>query len=288
MKRSRNPLDVRLHFAQSLLIGEALDRLQGILRQRASGWSQKLQIAGENPRVIELSLPGAMRQALHEKASFRGCHYQELVRQHGRPRYERVLGTEELRGADNSLVLVVSVDEWNLSPVDQSWAFGNSVILHVCKTAIQGTDAVRWTRNTFEQLCALLSPVWGHAEFSAEYFAKNVSTEDGGLEAIGTDVSKHLPGIYWLNFFGAPYVDLIGRERLLTAPCLEAKAADSGVLLALASSPQEWEHSTYKQTEERVLDHLGRQYFFCRNAPTRPTTAPKFPLPLQPAARGDR
>jgi hypothetical protein len=87
---------------------------------------------------------------------------------------------------------------------------------------------------------------------------------------------KDLQGLYWLNFFGAPYVDLIGRERLLSAPAYEVKAVGDGVLLVLDSDADAWQSEEYQRREQHVIEHLGKQYFFSRHDPERKTVAPDF------------
>lgn len=97
-----------------------------------------------------------------------------------------------------------------------------------------------------------------------------------GAYAIGANVNKAIPGLYWLNYFGGPYVDLIGRERLLSAPAHEVKPVGDGILIELDSSADAWQSETYVQREQAVINHLGTQYFFSRLHPDRQTTAPNF------------
>lgn len=117
-----------------------------------------------------------------------------------------------------------------------------------------------------------------------EYDSKNMSREGGGVQAIGIDVSKYLPGIYWLNFFGKPYRVLIGQERLLTCPAQSVQQLDDGVLVSLSTDPTEWDSSEYRDRERRVIEHLGNQYFFDRNNREQSTVAPPF---VFPKARND-
>lgn len=51
--------------------------------------------------------------------------------------------------------------------------------------------------------------------------------------------------------------------------------------------PLAWETPECREAERRVLDHLGPQYFFSRDAPDRQTVAPPFevPPPPDPSAR---
>ena len=117
--------------------------------------------------------------------------------------------------------------------------------------------------------------LYAHGRLSAEWYAKNMLL-DGGLRAIGVDMSRYLPGLYWLNWFGAPYCELMGRERLLSAPAFDAIALGDGVLLQVDERPDDWDSSDTRYA--RVLEHVGDRYFFLRNNPGRRTVAPDFGL----------
>jgi hypothetical protein len=104
--------------------------------------------------------------------------------------------------------------------------------------------------------------------------------DETGVRAVGASITHAIPGLYWLSFFGRPYVDLMGRERLLSAPAYEAKSVDDGVLVALDASADAWETAVYREREQAVIEHLGKQYFFSRHDPSRQTIAPDFPAYL--------
>jgi hypothetical protein len=89
-------------------------------------------------------------------------------------------------------------------------------------------------------------------------------------------LQKGLPGLYWLNYFGPQYVDLMGRESLLSAPAYDVKAAGDGVILALDESAEAWSTDAYRQREHVVIAHIGGQYFFSRFEPDRKLVAPQF------------
>lgn len=127
--------------------------------------------------------------------------------------------------------------------------------------------------------CQELSPYHGHAEMIEEFDHKNISHEGGGTMAVGVDVSRHLPGLYWLNFFGQAYRDLIGREKLLSAPAYEVREVDDGVMLALHSDPRAWTTDEFGSRERAILEHLGPEYFFNKDDLSKPTIAPHFNLP---------
>jgi len=190
-----------------------------------------------------------------------------------------VFGSAELRGSNDSLILVVGIDQYVFWPIGDIWIWANDVTFQLCRARVDGMDAVAWSRRVLEQLCAALSPPHAYAHMLEEFDAKNISHEGGGTRAVGGDVSKALRGLYWLNFFGRPYRDLIGRERLLSAPGHEVTEIDDGVLLSLHENPRAWDNPEYRATERRVLEHLGPQYFFSKEEPNRKTVAPDFGLP---------
>jgi hypothetical protein len=73
-----------------------------------------------------------------------------------------------------------------------------------------------------------------------EFDAKNLSFDGRCLQAVGVDISRFLPGIYWRTFFGRSIAERIGREQLLSAPAHEARAVGDGVLLALDGRGRAW------------------------------------------------
>jgi hypothetical protein len=189
------------------------------------------------------------------------------------------VGSIELRGSDDSLTVIVHANEHVIAPSAGRWIFGNRIVLQLRRSKVEGQDAVTWSAKVFEALCAALSPLHGDVHSYDEYHAKNMSHEGGGLQAVGVDASKYLPGLYWLNFFGRSYCDFIGQKRLLSAPAPEVHALDAGVFLRLADDPRSWPTPAYQSAESSVLDHLGRQYFFSKQEPHRRTIAPSFDLP---------
>src|SRR5439155_664930 len=84
-----------------------------------------------------------------------------------------------------------------------------------------------------ETLCAELSPAWASAGHSAEYWAK-VMSDAPRVEALGRDFGRFLPGVFWLNFFGRPYRELLGDDRLRSTPAARVAIVDDGVLVGLA------------------------------------------------------
>lgn len=281
--RKRFALDVVIRAARFLFQEGQLDEVQRVLREHAPQWSKQARMwrSRNDQKPVDLDRPGALEELIREDEARLGASpiRKALDAEMGPWRDPRFLGSTELRGDGDALTVVISVDEYALAPLGNEWIFGNRLSLQVRRSKVEGVDAVAWSAEMFQALCGALPSLYGDVHSSDEYDAKNMSHEGGGLEAVGIDASKHLPGLYWLNFFGKPYCDLIGRHRLLSAPAAETREVNEGVLLRLFDDPRKWASPEYKAVERRVLDHIGPQYFFSKDQPNRKTTAPDFGLP---------
>ena len=132
--------------------------------------------------------------------------------------------------------------------------------------------------QTLEELSERIELDLADACMADEFNAKNAVTEDGGYAGIGRDLARYLPGVYWVNFYGQAYCDFTGRDRLLSAPAYATREVGGGVLVRLSERPQDWNTPEYKDRERRFLDHVGREHFFEREDPDKPTKSPwRFP-----------
>jgi hypothetical protein len=184
---------------------------------------------------------------------------------------KRQIGRAVLKGTDDGLTIFMTHRDRTAVPEL------NSTYAEVYEQAtIENRPAFEALRNLFQELAFALSIRYAFCVDGCEFDAKNMIDDETGVRAIGRLLSKSLPGLYWLNYFGPLYVDLIGRERLLAAPAYEVKPLGEGVLLALDVSPDNWISPAYRQREQATIDHLGKQYFFSRDEPDRRTLAPVF------------
>jgi len=73
------------------------------------------------------------------------------------------------------------------------------------------------------------------------------------------NLKVRLPEPCWMMFFGAPYVELFGKDRLRNAPCHEAVELPSGHFrLMITSSPHE---PVAEEARTRIREHFGRMAF---------------------------
>lgn len=273
----KDDLNGELVFNRFLGHGDQLDTLQEVLVDAAPRWCRRLRLWRDvrDQVPIDLSDPHALANAVLTEAGERGETYRTLVETYGRGPYERFFGAAELRGAGPELTVVVDVDEWVVSPLGTTRQLGNSIALQVRRSRVEGKAGSRWLEETVRALCDRLSPAWGVVCQEAEYWAKAMS--DGPtIEAVGRDFGRHLPGVFWLNFFGRPYRQLLGDDRLRQTPARRVQVIDDGVLVRIGDEPGDWVTPDYAAVERQVRDHLGPELFFSKSEPDRVGVVPDW------------
>lgn len=89
------------------------------------------------------------------------------------------------------------------------------------------------------------------------------------------DFQKRLPEVPWVSIYGKPYIDLFGRENILSAPCFNVVEVDRDLIrMQITESCFD---PIPKDVRERVRSHLGADSFMaglkCRY---KDGIAPKF------------
>jgi len=260
-------IDVELVFDRSLADGDNLADLQHLLQELTPHWSSDLRIrlSADDQRPVDLNDPRSLASQVVGAAGERGATYAALVNQHG-VGDERLFGSVEVLGANSELTVVISVDEHIVSSVGGVEDLGNTIAFQIRKPQVEGKVGVEWVRVAFEDLCGRLSPAWGSAYQVSEYWGK-VMSDGPTIRAVGRDFGRFLPGVFWLNFFGQRYRDLLGETHLLSSPARRVMKLDDGVLVCLADDPRQWRTQEYVQAEQRLREHLGQKHFFSKESP---------------------
>lgn len=277
-------LDVVVCIRDSVLSGDVCDRIQLFLQRRLSHWCEKLRIWHWRGRetLLVVAAPGNLADGLRSSITDHGPRFYELQRRFGPSPSPRICGGIELRGANASVGVFVDADEARFAPTGDQWNWGNSLSIQVCRARVEGLDAAVWSRAALSDLCTALDVPYAHAQMMAEFEEKNTFHSEGHYRALCGCCAVCLPGLFWLNYIGPPYAELIGRERLLSAPAWRAECVGEGILIEVAPDPRQWDSSGYQDVERRVLEHLGRQYFFSRERPAQQVATPDFGLPRPP------
>jgi Txe/YoeB family toxin of Txe-Axe toxin-antitoxin module len=151
----------------------------------------------------------------------------------------------------------------NISGAKKPNVFGHSM-----EKVEEGSGEARTFIDYAFELFKLFEPVYGRVCCMEDYRTKNLVQGAAAENAVGNDLRKHLPGIYWVNFFGPRYVDFFGEDRLLTAPAHESRwLGEAGILLLVSESPFDYDDPEVKATEQAVVERLGPEAFFFKSDP---------------------
>jgi hypothetical protein len=110
----------------------------------------------------------------------------------------------------------------------------------------------------------LLCPVYGsiHQTRDAIEMA-TVQDPRYGPTVVPVDLRKGLPDVFWANFFGPEYVELIGKHKLLATPCHELRQlSDGGMLILTTPSPLAPSLEINRVKQKVVRDYLGEDLFY--------------------------
>lgn len=257
MKRKTKPhLKLTFSVEQPLFDESQLVALHRIINEHLPRWSTQLTVAKwQRQRPSKQIGPGhSLFGAIHEVAPPKSG-----------------IGTAAVSGTYRQISIFMMSCNSTLPPEL------NHISLEVLRLSIvEEQDLSFWARSMFETLSREISIRYAHAQLTEEFGAKNMVNDARGVWAIGVKLDVSLPGLYWLNYFGAPYVELIGEDRLLSAPAFAVHKVGAGIFMAVDESPSNWQSIAYKERESAIINHIGRDYFFLRDEPDRQLIAPDF------------
>lgn len=274
-------MSFEIHFDVDLATSDVIDSFQACLAAFAPRFCDTLRvIAHEGDRApisIDMSDSHALSQAVVGKGSTRGGTFARLTAD-SPPKQGRRFGSVLIRGKAASTFLTIRFDEH--TPAMQSgdeWLWSNSVSANTQAPSIGRMTSRDWIEQLLVALAEHPAVLWG-AAFDREEFAARNSDTTYGMRAVGRDVRTSLPGLYWLNVFGARYVELIGRDRLRDAPVHSVSSRGASVVVQLYAEPEDWMSSAGASVHASAVAHLGGQFFYDRAAPDRAKVAPEFGL----------
>jgi hypothetical protein len=277
----RDELSFELHFGVDLAESDVLDTLQTSLTA-GRGFSHSLRALSVErdraPLSVGLDVPGSVREAVVMKGTQSGPTYRALVAADP-PTHHRRFGHALLRGSPPSTFLVIDFDEYvPCRPSGDQWLFSNTVGGWIGAGTIARISRTDWVLSLVERLGEHPQLLWGAAFVGSEFSERNLHNDADGMWALGRDVRRCLPGVFWLNVFGSAYVHTIGEQQIRTVPTGTVHALGDNLMVQVYSGPEEWSTEDGRARHEQVVGHLGQRFFFDRINPDRPTTAPDFGL----------
>ena len=95
-----------------------------------------------------------------------------------------------------------------------------------------------------------------------------------------------LPGIFWANFFGPEYVDMFGRNKLISAPWQKTEdLPDGGILTFISESPLNTAEPEYQVRKKKLYSYLGEDAFTGSLMPSFRTEGRRKKRDARPLAR---
>jgi hypothetical protein len=276
------------HYGCDLAEGNVLGHLQAALGRLAPRMSATLEVHGyerdRTRRPVNIAVLDALRAAVVAKGTEQGQSFQTSLGDGGGSGAVRRFGHVLLRGrgpGSSRIFLSVEFDSMvPARPIGRTWVWSNSIGGRLSARRVEGIDRQAWVCQLAEQLTTTTTILWGAAYLHPEFASSNLDTSQG-MRAIGRDVRTALPGIYWLNIFGPPYVDLIGEQRLLDGTAKAATRSGDHITIRPYRDAEDWQSNEPARHQLKVA--LGAEYFFDRNDPFRRYRAPDFGLAELPA-----
>jgi hypothetical protein len=246
---------ISLFFSKPVFEAEACEALQGLIDEVLPSWRLGLRVLKNEDRRAGREVGSGV--GLFDAIS------DETPTRHG-------LGRAVLKGDYKGVTFFLDSCSSTLPPEL------NNPAVEIELAKVEGTRTSEWAKQFFGAAAERLPLRYANAHLQEEFNAKNIVADSEGTRAVGVLLEKSLPGLYWLNFLGRPYMTLIGRERVLSAPAYEVREVDRGAIIVLDEKPTTWASAEYQTRERAVIDHLGKELFFSRENPARSTVAPNF------------
>ena len=85
------------------------------------------------------------------------------------------------------------------------------------------------------------------------------------IDVTSHDLHKFVPNLFWATVFGEPYVNMVGRERMLSSPApVVEELPYGGIYIQLSESISDMltDYERVDKVRQRVKDHLNNNIFF--------------------------
>lgn len=280
-------LSLELHYGRDVIESGVLIYLQSRLAAHAPRMFASLEVHAyewDRDRLkIDPQRATSLRDAVLARGTDRGPTYDALVAESPPPPLARRFGSVLCRGRGAGTGgRFLHIDFDSDVPARRSggtWLWSNSITMTVGTATLEGEARSSWMQAFAADLSAHPDFLYGAAYLGREFDTSNLDTSSG-LEAIGRDVRRHLPGVYWLNLFGQPYRELMGAQAQRSAAAFKVEEDDRRVIYRAYAQPEDWSGRLADKT--RLREGLGDDLFFDRRQPDRRTRAPDLglrPLP---------
>ena len=158
-------------------------------------------------------------------------------------------------------------------------------------TSAKEATKVSWRQKHLRQVRELMQ--WMRAPVAQAGLAEDLRSKTrryvmhpDGLSLVETftvrDYSEGLPGLFWRNFFGSPFVQMFG-ERLTSLPGSVRQDLSGGIVLVQPFElPSQASTPEATSRERELIAHLGPECFYDHERHLKPTRVPDLSSLHQP------
>jgi len=174
--------------------------------------------------------------------------------------FTRTHGSVFFGSADDSINLGVIFDDWATIPCGSEKRIGNMVDFQITFNELDENNTA-WLLNFCSIFFSDSFFDYGLCCSSDEYESKNIDRSDGGMRAVGLDVSRYLPGFYWGNYFG----NILCRKNTKLERDIDGFTSlklTRGMFVSSALPPWKWMTEEYKRLELKAVMSIGEDLFF--------------------------
>lgn len=95
---------------------------------------------------------------------------------------------------------------------------------------------------------------------------------------VTVELKRYIGNLAWGAFFGKPYIELIGLEKLLKAPAFLIETWQDGVYVQITENIEDTfqKYDEFDALRKSIKKYLGHQYFFSPDMPKNEYSAPTF------------
>ncbi len=92
------------------------------------------------------------------------------------------------------------------------------------------------------------------------------------------ELKKYVPNLAWGTFFGKPYIEMMGLEKLLKTPAYLIERWGDGVYIQITENIEDTfqKYEEFDKLRTQIKEYLGRQYFFSPDLPKSEYRVPNF------------
>jgi len=174
----------------------------------------------------------------------------------------RSCGTLYYVAENADIEIGIFYDDWIFSPWGKKKKCSNSVHFTIeispnlfeenIKKWVLGLCAIFFNSMLFE---------YGTCCSMDERDNKNIDRSDGGMKAVGLDLSRYLPGFYWGNYYGEKFCrEFTGVSKPLFG--YSHTKLNGGIFVFSKLPPHEWNTNEYRKNESSAISKIGKQLFF--------------------------